>query len=216
MSGPEQTPAGAAGGGVIGLEDLIALNDEIAALVRAGVPLERGLRDVGGALRGRLGAIAQTLGERMSRGESLAQALDAERGWIPRVYRAVVEAGLRGGRLAAALEGLAGFARRVVELRKAIGLALIYPVLVMMVAYALFVGFVVVIAPRFVEALRSFQIAGPSPAYALARLGETAPYWAPVGPVLLLLLAVGWVRSGRASLLEPGGAGGFLGRIPGM
>src|SRR3954469_24336539 len=136
---------GTAGGGAIGLEDLIALNDEIAALVRAGVPLERGLLDVGGDLRGRLRAIATALGERMSRGASLPQALEAEGERIPRVYRAVVEAGLRTGRLAVALEGLARFARGVAELRRVVGLALIYPLLVMVVAYTLFVGFVVVI-----------------------------------------------------------------------
>src|SRR3954454_9198412 len=126
MSEPVQPEPAEAGGGAIALEDLIALNDEIAALVRAGVPLERGLLDVGGELRGRLRAIATGLGERMGRGESLPQALEAEGERIPRVYRAVVQAGLRTGRLAVALEGLARLARRVADLRRVVGLALIY------------------------------------------------------------------------------------------
>jgi type II secretory pathway component PulF len=216
MSEPVKPETGKAGGGTLALEDLIALNDEIAALVRAGVPLERGLLDVGGDLRGRLRTIATALGERMTRGESLPQALESEGERIPRVYRAVVEAGLRTGRLAVALEGLALFARGVAELRRVVGLALIYPLVVLVVAYSLFLSFVVVIAPRFVAAYQAFRLPTGGPAFALARLGETAPYWAPIGPVLLLLLAVGWVHSGRASLLEPGGAGGMLGWVPGM
>lgn len=216
MSEPMRTESGSAGGGGISLEDLIALNDEIAALVRAGVPLERGLSDAGDDLGGRLGAITTALGDRMGRGESLPQALEAEGRRIPRVYRAVVEAGQRAGRLAAALEGLAHCARMAAELRRVIGLALIYPLIVVVVAYALFVGFVLEIAPRLVAAIRSFQLAERGPAFTLARLGETAPYWAPLGPVVLLMLAVWWNRSGRASLLQPGWAGGVLGWVPGM
>ena len=47
------------------LDHLIALNDEIAALVRAGVPLERGLAELGGDMPGRLGEIATALAERL-------------------------------------------------------------------------------------------------------------------------------------------------------
>src|SRR3954453_21719550 len=100
------------------LEDFIALNDEIAALVRAGVPLERGLLDVGGDVRGRLGGLATSLGNRLNQGESLPEALEAEGDKFPRVYRAVVDAGLRAGRLPVALEGLATYARGFIELRQ--------------------------------------------------------------------------------------------------
>ncbi len=100
-----------ANGGAIALDDLIALNDEIAALSRAGLPLERGLLGFGIEVPGRLGAVATALGERMERGESLAEAVRDERLNLPATYRAVVEAGLRSGRLAAALEDLAAYAR---------------------------------------------------------------------------------------------------------
>ena len=59
----------------ITLDQLIALNDEIAALVRAGVPLDRGLRSLGEDLPGRLGRFAKQLSERIARGESLTDAL---------------------------------------------------------------------------------------------------------------------------------------------
>ena len=90
--------------GTMSLESLVALNDEIAALVRTGLPLERGLRQVGDDLSGRLGGTMSSLAERMSRGASLPEALAAEGDRLPRIYRAVVEAGLRAGRLSAALE----------------------------------------------------------------------------------------------------------------
>ena len=51
MTSPSSKP-------VITLDQLVALNDEIAALVRAGVPLDRGLRSLGEDLPGRLGRFA--------------------------------------------------------------------------------------------------------------------------------------------------------------
>ncbi|HEV3120285.1 MAG TPA: type II secretion system F family protein, partial [Isosphaeraceae bacterium] len=131
------------------LDEFIALNDEIAALVRVGIPLERGLLAVGKELSGKSGRLAQALAERLNRGETLQQALKAEGAAFPGIYRAVVEAGLRAGRLSVALEGLARFARSYAELRRAVALALFYPLFVGMLAYALFVVFVLQLAPRF-------------------------------------------------------------------
>ncbi len=134
-------------GGAVSVDQLIALNDEILALVRAGLPLERGLRDAGRDLGGRLRLVTEALSDRMARGESLSQALAAESDRIPKLYRAVVEAGSRAGRLSVALEGLSAYARGYVEMRQAIGLAMLYPMVVVMLAYGLFVGLSVCTSP---------------------------------------------------------------------
>ncbi len=79
------------------LDDLIALNDEIAALVRAGVPLESGLAAVGAEMPGRLGKVATAWAARTARGEPLDQAIMQDAGQLPAAYRAVVQAGLAPG-----------------------------------------------------------------------------------------------------------------------
>ena len=106
------------GGRTISLGHLIALNDEMAALTRAGLPLERGLRDVGRDLSGGLSAAMLRLSARMDQGEGLSEALAADKEGFPPVYRAVVEAGIRAGRLPAALESLAGFVRSYDDARR--------------------------------------------------------------------------------------------------
>ena len=212
-----RTP-GPPGGGAITLDQLIALNEEIAALARAGLPLERNLGAIGGDLPGRLGAITRALGERMARGEGLADALEAEGAGLPPAYRAAVEAGLRAGRLPVALEGLASFARDYAELRRAVGLALMYPLTVLALAYGLFVAFAAGVAPRFLGAFESFRLArGLRPLAALARLGETAAYWGPALPAALLLgLGVAWARSGGATGLGSGRGRGLMRWVPWM
>src|SRR4051794_24805558 len=111
--------------GAIRLDQLIALNDEIVALTRSGMPLERGLVQTGNELQGRLGEITTALGKRMEAGESLSEALKSAAD-VPPVYRAVVDAGLRSGNLPTALEGLATYAKGYSDAREQIGLALCY------------------------------------------------------------------------------------------
>lgn len=201
--------------GPITLDQLLALNEEIAALVRAGVPLDRGLLQAGRDVRGRLGRIAGILGRRLSRGESLEQALESESRAIPPLYRAVVVAGARAGQLPAALEGMARYVRGLSDTRASIGLALWYPGLVAVLAYFLFVGLIWLVVPRFVATFETLGLAPSWPLRWLERLGATAPFWWPIGPIVIVALGIAWVRSGTA-LGVRGGVWGGLRLFPWM
>ncbi len=189
----------------IGLDDLIALNDEIRALARAGLPLETGLLGFGVEAPGRLGMLARSLGTRLERGESLPEALKAEGPEMPATYRAVVEAGLRSGRLAEALEGLAEYARNYTELRRSIGLALLYPLLVIVFGWGLFIAFVMLLLPKILDAFEAFEVPMPLLARALASLGSSVWIWGPIVPILASWALLWWVWSGRARVLRSGG-----------
>jgi general secretion pathway protein F len=200
----------------LSLDQLIALNDEIAALVRAGIPLERGLLNLGSDFRGRLGGFATVLARRMEQGESLPDALDAEGSRLPRLYRAVIVSGLRSGRLPSALESLANFARQVVEVRRALGLALVYPLVVLLIAYVFFLAFVTQLVPRFLVVYATLEIPISVMLRGLERLGEKALYWGPIVPALFILIGLAWSWSGRGVALSTGKAGMLLGWIPWM
>ena len=209
------TAAGGAGRNAVTIDQLIALNDEIVALTRAGMPLERGLMDLGADLPGRLSGIASSLGERMSRGESLSEALASGGHAVPPVYRAVVEAGLKAGRLTTALEGLSTFARGYAEARRSIGLALWYPVLVLSLAYVLLILIATTVIPRFLQTFDSLGVRVHAVMRLLSAVGNTAWYWWPMGPVALAVLMAAWVSSRRAVNLG-GGAYGLLRWFPWM
>jgi general secretion pathway protein F len=176
------------------LDDLIALNDEIAALVRAGVPLETGLAELGGDLPGRLGQFAASLARRTARGESLAQAITGDAGGLPPAYRAVVEAGIRAGRLPAALESVAASARRLSETCRITAVSAIYPLLVILVAWCGLLLFTCALAPRFAAMFLAFHVPGQQFFDVLARAGRSAWYWGPILPAAVLaFIAVGWL-----------------------
>jgi general secretion pathway protein F len=179
------------------LDDLVALNEEIAALVRAGVPLERGLAQLGEELPGRLGKFVVRLAERTARGEPLAQAITDDAGQLQPAYRAVVEAGVRAGRLPAALEAVAASARRLADTRRLVALAAIYPAIVILAAWCGLLFFAGRIAPTFAAMFLDFEVPGQWFFAALAKAGRYGWYWGPILPALMLaLLLACWL--GRA------------------
>lgn len=72
----------------LSLQELALLNQEIAALVRAGVPLESGLAMAGASGRGAQEVLMLRLAQRLREGHSFAEALHTEGGELPRMYRA--------------------------------------------------------------------------------------------------------------------------------
>jgi general secretion pathway protein F len=196
MTTPSSKPA-------LTLDQLIALNEEIASLARAGVPLDQGLRTLGEDLPGRLGLFATELSSQIARGESLAAALADSGSHLPRIYRAVVEAGTAAGRLPAALESLAGSLRRLAETRRAVVLTFIYPVLLVCFAWGLFAFAVDKLLPIVTNTFHVQRVPGGGWIGDLAHLGQTARYWGPLGPAVIILLAVAWwLVSGGASVVE--------------
>ena len=131
------------------LDDLAALNREMAALVAAGLPLEEGLRQVARDYRGDVGPLAAQLAEGVAAGQSLDAAIAAQGDAFPPIYRAVVLAGLKSGHLAAALEGYAESAARVAALRRTVGQAAVYPLLVVIIAWLMFLATVCLVIPAY-------------------------------------------------------------------
>lgn len=183
------------------LDQLAALSDEIAALARAGVPLDRGLKALARELPGRVGKVAGEIGKRLDAGQPLSQAVAELGTTLPPAYHTVIAAGLRAGRLPAALEGIARTARRISLLRRAIGLALVYPVILLSVTWVLGLLVLVKLAPVSAHMLIEFDVTTLPVDVFVDRLVASAWWWWPLVPVLAALwLGVAWYRSGRVAL----------------
>ena len=204
----------------ISLEQLAALSDEIAALARAGVPLDRGLKVLATEMPGRVGHLADQIGEGLTAGRPLEEIIDSLGPRLPAAYRHVLRAGLKAGRLPVALESVAGTARRVSDLRRAIGLALVYPLIVLSLTWVLGLFVAVQIAPVMVSMLTEFDVTSPAVHNAFERIVYTLPIWGALIPlVFALYMAWVWYASGRASLgfeLHPVLSFGALGTLARM
>lgn len=183
------------------LEQLSALSDEIAALSRAGVPLDRGLKELARELPGRLGRVAGSVGDQLALGQPLAQIVGDLGTALPPAYQTVIAAGLRAGRLPAALEGVSRSARRISQLRRSIGLSLIYPLILLVVAWVLCLFVLLNLAPVMARMLVEFDVTRlPIESY-LIRVTDTVWIWGPLVPLVASLWVLwAWRRSGRIAL----------------
>ncbi len=197
------------------LPQLIALNDEILALVRARVPLDVGLKRLARDFSGRSRYIASQLGEQLEQGQSLPDALKSAGMRFPPVYVAVVEAGLRSGRLSAALETVARSTRRLASARRTIAASLIYPLFLFFIAWQLFAFFIDKIARGLFRLFEDPSVPAAWLLKTLVPLRNSVEIWGPGVPLVVLLLFILWAyQSSRASLLQPTATGWLFGWLP--
>ncbi len=197
-------------------EQLIALNEEIAMLVRAGVPLELGLRERGDSVPSALRNINRELARNMQSGLPLAESLAITLPGLPRVYSAVIEAGLRSGNLPKALESLSRLARQGIELRQRIEFAFLYPLMVFSLAYVLFLVFVVETAHRWHSMLGDFHRGHDPFVGFVAMVSNNWQSWAGIPPLLVAIPVLWWVFFARNSFLPDRRPSPLLLLIPGL
>jgi general secretion pathway protein F len=199
------------------VNDLLALNEEIAALVRAGVPLEQGLADLGADMPGRLGQAAAALAKRTASGESLEQALADQAVALSPAYQAVVQAGLRAGRLPAALEAVAASAHRTAETQHAAIVAVSYPLLIFALVWMGLAIFSRTLAPTLATSFHAMGVPGQGVFVALAWVGRGAGFWGPAVPIVLgVFLLLWWFACTRAAAVHNRRADRLLTWLPGM
>jgi type II secretory pathway component PulF len=137
-----------------GKPELAIVFRSLAALVGAGVPLERALAAThvlgGAALAPQLDRWRQALHE----GTSLSTALSEPAGLIPPVVLGLIRAGERGSQLDLALEQVANHLEQEAELRSRVRQALAYPMLVAGAGVVSIGVITVLVLPKFAALLR--------------------------------------------------------------
>lgn len=133
--------------------DLAVAFRGLAALVAAGVPLDRAVASSEKLARGALAECLADSRARLRDGRTLAQALASGRGTVPATVLGMLAAGERAGRLGATLEQVATQLELEAELVSRLRHAVAYPALLLTagVASVLVIGTVVV--PKFAALL---------------------------------------------------------------
>jgi general secretion pathway protein F len=138
--------------------DLVTLNDEIAGMARAGLPLDQGLAALAREMRsGRLRRVTSEIALDLKAGHTLPEALDRQAGRVPDFYASVIMAGIRSGRLPEVLATLTVHARAIADLRATVLGSVFYPAVVLVFAYALF-ALLCFIIPQFGRIFQDFGI----------------------------------------------------------
>ena len=124
---------------------------QLATLLKAGLTLEEVLsvlaeQSESAASRRQLAAIRA----RVMEGQSLSQAMAEHPRLFPILYTAAIAAGERAGRLEPVLERLATYAEQREAMNRGLGIALVYPLLLALIAIGVVWGLIGFVVPRVV------------------------------------------------------------------
>ena len=181
--------------------DLTAFTRELATLLEAGLPLDRAL-GVLGSLTGNpaLTRLVDDIRRRVQHGESLAAALGAHPRVFPPVYVNLVRAGETGGALETVLARLGDHLERSRALREAVTSAMIYPVILVLVAVGAVLLLLAYVVPQFAQLFADVERELPLATRVVIGAGEVVRDY---GVVLLAGLA-GLLLLGERALRRPG------------
>lgn len=132
------------------LREVGQFTQQLATLLGAGLPLDRSLQVLLElAENDRIKQTLTAIRDQVREGGSLSDALDAQHGSFSRLYINMVRAGEVGGSLDKTLERLADYLERSKDLKDSVVSAMIYPIMLMLLAGGSLVLLLVYVIPQF-------------------------------------------------------------------
>ena len=169
--------------------DLALITRQIATLVHASMPLEESLTAVGEQSEiPRIKSIVMGVRAKVMEGHTLADGLSDFPKAFPELYRATVAAGEQSGHLDTVLERLADYTEGRQELRQKVMNAMIYPVVLTVLAIGIVSLMLVYVVPKVVGVFANTGQELPALTAALITLSE---FLSDYGLVLLAGIGIG-------------------------
>jgi len=181
--------------------DLALLTRQLATLVHAGLPLDQALQAVAEqSEKPRMKSIVLGVRAKVMEGHTLADGLMDFPKAFPELYRATVAAGEQSGHLDTVLDRLADYTESRQELRQKVSNAMIYPVVLTVLAILIVTGMLTYVVPKVVGVFSNTGHELPTLTLMLIGLSDfLRNYW-----WLLLLGIVAAFALARQILKQPG------------
>ena len=179
-------------GGVSGKQRAI-FTRQLATLIDAGLPVVRSLRVLedlskkGTTLKNNVIDIIDDV----ESGTTLSEAMAKHPKTFDRLYVSMVRAGEAAGALETILERLAGFMEKAQKIKKQVLAAMIYPVLVIVIAVLILIAIMLFVIPQFMKMFDDMSMTLPVPTRVLIGISNTlGTYWylIPLVPFVIFVL----------------------------
>jgi general secretion pathway protein F len=172
----------------ISASDLALVTRQLATLVRSALPVEEALLAASEqSEKPRLKSMLLAVRARVMEGHTLAQGLSQFPHVFPEIFRSTVAAGEHTGHLDGVLERLADYAETRQQLRQKIGLAMLYPVILSVVALVIVTMLMVYVVPKITAVYIQSKKALPVLTEVLIWISDTLRH---DGIYLLILLVI--------------------------
>lgn len=177
-------------GGRVKSKVLMIFTRQLATLVDAGLPLLRGLSVLGKQERNRVMAgTINHLADAVAGGSTFSESLGQHPKIFDKLYINMVKAGELGGVLELVLLRLAEYQEKAQKLKNRIVSAMVYPIIVIVIAVAILVFLMAVIVPRFERIFQ--EMLGDKPLPAITQVVIGISRW--VQDQWLIVLVIGAV-----------------------
>ncbi|EPF70288.1 type II secretion system inner membrane protein GspF [Acinetobacter rudis] len=131
--------------------DLALLTRQLSVLVAAAIPLEEALRAVAKqSEKQHVQNLISSVRSKVLEGHTLAQGLQ-QSGRFPELYIATIAAGERSGHLDLILDQLSDYTENRFAMQKKIQGAMIYPLILMLMSFAIIMGLMTFVVPDIVK-----------------------------------------------------------------
>jgi general secretion pathway protein F len=157
----------------IPLSEVSLMLRQLATLLEAGLPLEQALAVL--IEQGEHEAMRQMIASLRSEvlaGSTLARAMEKHKDTFPEIHRALMRAGEESGELATVMDKLATHSENQQALQQKIGLAMVYPAIVITVAVLVVGGLLIFVVPPVVEVFQQTKQQLPLLTRALIMLSD--------------------------------------------
>ncbi|HPG25215.1 MAG TPA: type II secretion system F family protein [Myxococcota bacterium] len=188
----------------ISLTDVIMLCRQLTTLVRAGVPITRGLRGLSETMRNpELGRVLAEVADQLEKGHELAGILQRHPDIFSNLFVAIVHIGESSGRLEESFQQLHDYLTQEEDTRRRVKSALRYPTLVL-VSIVIAIGVInLFVVPAFAQLFASFGAELPWATRLLISSSAFATAWWPAVLAVGVLVAWGarrWLRTPEGRL----------------
>jgi type IV pilus assembly protein PilC len=178
---------GRTSGGRVALADLVIFTRQLATMIDAGLAMVQSLQALAEQTTNKvMRDVIKDICTRVEGGDSFSEALQKHPKAFTRLYVCMVAAGEKGGLLAEILARLAVYLENAARLRKKVKSAMMYPVVVTVVAILITIFLLIKVVPVFGEIFSSFGAALPGPTQALINISNFVKSY-----IILVLLAGG-------------------------
>jgi type IV pilus assembly protein PilC len=188
----------------VSMKEFLLFNQELAALIKAGLPILAGLDILIERRKNPVFRKALTdVRDRVRGGAALSEAFDAQGDLFPKIYSSTVASGERSGEVASVLQRYISYQKTMMTLRRKIVSALIYPSFLFLVSVGIVIIFITYVVPKFKEFYADFGADLPLITKLLVGLSAGVTEHAPIVLVLLLGAVVGarmWLKTPQGRL----------------
>src|SRR5881409_1403980 len=155
---------GKTAGGSVALADLVVFTRQLATMIDAGLAMVQSLQALAEQTTNKvMRDVIKDVCTRVEGGDSLSEALQKHPKAFSRLYVCMVAAGEKGGLLAEILARLAVYQENAARLRKKVKSAMMYPIVVTVVAIGITIFLLVKVVPVFGDVYKSFGSKLPGP-----------------------------------------------------